>query len=209
MTWTRPQLVATAVALAFFAAAAGFAVGAEVAGDDRPSANSSDATFLLDMTAHHEQAIQMSILELRHGDDPAIETFAREILYQQGYEIGAMERQLEGWGITLQGRAQHAMAGMATDDEMEALGHARGRDADALFVRLMQDHHRGGVAMAEEAASKATTRFVRDLATRQARNQRIEIQEMERALGQLGLPASPAGWTPDRFGASDDHAHDG
>ena len=198
-------MIVTAAAVAFLAAAAGFALGAQLATDDAPSASSVDARFLLDMTAHHEQAIQLSILELRHGEEPAIQTFAREILYQQGYEIGAMERQLEDWRISRAREPVHAMAGFASGDEMNALGNARGRDADALFVRLMQDHHRGGVVMADDAVRAAKTRFVRDLATRMARAQRLEIQEMERALTQRGLATAPAGWTPDDFSEASHH----
>ena len=82
----------------------------------------------------------------------------------------------------------------------DALRNAEGADADALFLALMSDHHAGGVAMAQAAASRADDAWVVDTAQRMARIQASEIAEMEFARENAGLPATPAGFTPD-FGA--------
>lgn len=203
------QWISLVAAMAFLGGAAGFFVGVERAGA-HPGASSPDVEFLHEMSLHHEQAIQLSLLEIRHGGSPAIKKFATEIHYFQAYEIGAMERTLQTWGFDRQDFPLHRMPGMASDEEMDALADARGEAADALFVRLMQDHHRGGVAMAAAAAEDAETGWVRDLAARMAKQQRTEITEMERALAAAGLEPNPAGWTPDSFDATspseDDHS---
>jgi uncharacterized protein (DUF305 family) len=211
MSPTRAQWVVMVAAIAFLAGAVGFMLGVARADPDSPSANSVDVGFLLDMDSHHQQAIQMSLLELRHGSDATIKGFATDIHYFQGYEIGAMERQLELWGVSPQDRPSTAMRwmghptpvedmpGLATAEEMHALGNARGSEADALFVRLMQDHHRGGIDMAEYAVDHARSAFVRELAGRMARTQTLEIKEMEGVLKRSGLNLSPAGWTPGPF----------
>ena len=49
---------------------------------------------------------------------------------------------------------------MADGDELETFRSAEGTDVDALFLALMSDHHAGGVAMAEAAASGAEDEWV-------------------------------------------------
>lgn len=75
------------------------------------------------------------------------------------------------------------------------------------MLSLMQDHHRGAVQIADYAAKNAKSAWVRELAARMARNQRIEINEREQARMRTGLPANPAGCClasgPDLDGHSD------
>jgi len=193
-------------ALLFLAASVGYAVGNR--GESAPGRGSADVGFLYDMLAHHEQAVSLSHQELVNGSEPRIEAFAREILFFQGYEIGLMTQQLRSWGHRRDQPPEQAMAwmghampvdempGMASEEEQDALADARGRDADALFLALMIDHHAGGVTMAKEAARRAGTGFVRDLAERIARQQQVEINEMAMERDRLGLSASPPGFTP-------------
>lgn len=203
---TAAALVA---AFVFLAGAAGFAIGRRA--DSPPSRSSIDVGFLYDMIAHHEQALTMSNAEIRHGQDPNIRNFAREILLFQSYEIGMMQRQLEQWGYDRadpparamawmgQPVAPEAMPGMASDEELALLDAARGSAADALFVPLMQDHHRGGIHMAEHAAAEAEDEWVRELAGLMVRNQQTEITEMGLTRDRAGLPASPPGYVPARI----------
>ena len=95
------------------------------------------------------------------------------------------------------------MPGLASDAEMELMETRTGRDADALFVALMHDHHRGGIHMARYAAEHASTDFVRDLADRMAAAQSLEIDEMRFARDRLGLPERPAGYVADPISSAD------
>lgn len=204
--------MALVCALSFLAFAIGLMAGVDLGKPDRPGIGSVDVGFLQDMSSHHEQAIQMSLFEMRRGNDTTVKSFAEEIHYLQAYEIGAMERQLDDWGYSRQNRSPLAMTwmgddtpvdqmpGMATSQEFDALGAATGAQADALFVRLMQDHHRGGIGMADYAAKNAKTSFVREIAARMARLQRLEVKEMEGARGRAGLDPNPPGWTSGPFG---------
>ncbi|HUQ39984.1 MAG TPA: DUF305 domain-containing protein [Acidimicrobiales bacterium] len=202
----RGPAAVLAVALLFLAGAGGYAFGAR--GDTAPSRSSVDVGFLYDMIGHHEQALTMANAEVRHGTNPNIRNFAREIILFQSYEIGQMQRQLEHWGYERDDPPARAMAwmgtavppdsmpGMASAQELELLEDAQGATADALFVPLMQDHHRGGIHMAEHAAESGSEAWVRDLAGLMARNQRSEIIEMGLARDQAGLPKSPPGYVP-------------
>lgn len=197
----RRQWVALAVALLFLAGAVGYFIGTRDTGT--PAADSVDVGFLQDMITHHEQAIQMSMIEIVNGVEPGVQTFAREIVLFQSYEIGLMDRQLGQWGYRRENRAPVAMKwmgmsvtpetmpGLASEAELDALGDFSGRDVDGLFLKLMQDHHAGGVHMAAYAAEHASNPFVRELAARMARNQRIEIGELEGARNRASLPAQP------------------
>lgn len=198
---TAAQRVALVLALVFLAGSVGYAVGSRSGGGE-PDEASADTGFLWDMIAHHEQALVMGSLQLAAAGDARVETFAREIVQGQSYEIGLMEAYLQRWGYARargddseamgwmgHGMATAEMPGMATEAELERLGDLSGGDADALFIALMQDHHRGGVEMAEAAAAAVTDRRVRELAERIARNQAIEIKELEGTRVDLGLPA--------------------
>ena len=204
-TWL--QLVAGVAAMLFLGGSIAYV--ALTSADRPPRKGSVDVGFLYDMIAHHEQALQMANIEMANGSTPAAQVFAREILLFQAYEIGLMDRQLDRWGyqrgnppaqaMTWMGMpvAHDDMPGMASAEEMDRLSDVAGTETDALFIALMKDHHAGGVHMAQYAAEHARDQFVRDLARRMARNQRIEIAELDAARERAGLPRAPTGYEPD------------
>ncbi|MFJ6484969.1 MULTISPECIES: DUF305 domain-containing protein [unclassified Streptomyces] len=83
------------------------------------------------------------------------------------------------------------MPGMATKEELDQLGAASGRDAEVLFLQLMTDHHKGGVAMAEGCAQQCETPVERALAQGMVDAQRSELTLMADMLRQRG--AAPRG----------------
>lgn len=190
------RTIALAAALCFLAGSLGYFLGR----GRPPSADSADVGFLYDMIRHHEQAVELSSIELARGETADVKSFAREILLFQSYEIGLMDAQLDQWGYeredppdTAMGWMGHevapeAMPGYATEDQVEALRNASGREADALFLDLIQAHHRGGVSMAEAAARIVRDDDVRALAQRFASIQRAEIAELEAARQRASLP---------------------
>ena len=194
--WARvlPAVVAV-VALCALSGAIGFVVGS----GRPPGRGSVDVGFLLDMSVHHEQGAALSNLELINGETDDVLVFAREVLRDQSYDIGLMQFQLGEWGYAREEAGPEAMGwmgmalplrempGMATEEELDQLRAARGRDADELFLRLMIDHHQGGLHMAEYAADHAGDVDVRRLAARIERNQRLEIEELEAAGARTGL----------------------
>jgi uncharacterized protein (DUF305 family) len=194
--WTRvvPGVVAV-VGLCALVGIVGFVLGS----GRPPGRGSADVGFLLDMSVHHEQGVAMANLELINGDTEGVQVFAREILRDQSWDLGLMQFQLGEWGYRREQAGPRAMQwmdmdvaldempGMATEDELELLRNARGRDADAIFLSLMIEHHRGGVHMASYAAEHAGDEDVRRLAARIARNQEMEIEELEAAGARYGL----------------------
>jgi uncharacterized protein (DUF305 family) len=163
----------------------------------RPSA--VDVGFLQDMIDHHDQAVQMAAIELSNGSSSVPRNFAGDVIASQRYEIGLMDARLQDWHVdrgaptrdvmTWMGmRLPHQeMPGLASQASLDQLARATGSDADALFLRLMIEHHRGGIHMADHAASNARDARVRDLAKRMSQTQSLEIGEMQAAQTQLGL----------------------
>lgn len=212
------QTAALAAVFAFLGGAVAYVVAERA--DRPPDAGSVDVGFLQDMFIHHQQAVALSLSQVDNGSTGGAGIFAREILYFQSYEIGLMDGRLRDWGYSIDARPElamkwmgmgmdpDAMPGMASSDELDALRNAKDEaTADALFFALIRDHHLGGIAMAEQAARDASDPWVRDLASRMARNQRLEIQEMDGVRLRDGLPARPPGFEPDQrvVGSAGDH----
>jgi len=166
--------------------------------------------FVQDMTAHHQQALVL-VERLAPDADPTVRLLARQIGDSQRLEIGMMLGWLRLAGATPTdphpmswmptGHHHHAVAattmpdttmpGMATRADLDALGRARGAEADTLFLRLMYRHHQGGVAMAqafdELSIGGPVEQAARDMITTQSQESGI----MGLLLSQRG--AAPTG----------------
>jgi uncharacterized protein (DUF305 family) len=175
---------------------AGYVVGVRLT---QPPTSAVDEGFLADMTSHHDQAVELAMLQLANGSDVTTRGFAEEVLLLQRWELGLMyayqaergavqpeysiDRPTMAWmdhELPLQ-----QMPGMASEEQIARLSQATGRDADVLFLQLMQEHHRGGVHMASYAAEHARDPKVRELAARMARNQATEINEYQTEIDRL------------------------
>lgn len=83
------------------------------------------------------------------------------------------------------------MPGMATKEELTRLGAVEGRDAEVLYLQLMTDHHKGGVAMARGCATLCETPAERKLAEGMVAAQQSELTLMADMLKKRG--AAPRG----------------
>ncbi|WP_030156266.1 DUF305 domain-containing protein [Streptomyces sp. NRRL S-244] len=102
-----------------------------------------------------------------------------------GHEMGGHDM----GGVTAKPGA--LMPGMATKEELARLGAAEGRDAEVLYLQLMTDHHKGGVAMAQGCAAQCETPAERALAQGMVEAQQSELTLMADMLKQRG--AAPRG----------------
>ena len=194
--WQHPVNVLTMlVAVALIAGMLGWLIGQS--DDEAPPSNAADVGFLQDMRVHHDQAIEMANLYLdRPNIDGILGTIAREIAYGQSIEIGIMVQLLSDLGAPAQSEDGRAMAwmgmavpaeempGMATEDQVVALGDAEGADANDLFVDLMVAHHEGGIEMMDAALANAENPSVLFYAQRWRDAQVAEISEMETQLAR-------------------------
>ncbi|MER7947171.1 DUF305 domain-containing protein [Streptomyces sp. NPDC096079] len=197
----------TAVALALL-----FAGGAvTVASADRdevpstPASSSADAGFARDMSVHHQQAVEMSFIVRDRTKDEDVRRLAYDIANTQANQRGMMLGWLDLWGLpknesgvepmTWMGMGVSAdadsldgalMPGMATDAQLDELRRASGRKAEILYLKLMTEHHKGGVHMAEGCVRKCGVEIERNLAQGMVDAQRSEMALMADMLRKRG-----------------------
>jgi uncharacterized protein (DUF305 family) len=116
-----------------------------------------DVRFMQDMIPHHHQATQMAALVTGRTNQPGIIEAAGRIDASQADEIAFMQQWLADRGETVPEptshdamHTTHAMAGMASPEQMAELAAAEGRDFDRMFLQLMIRHHDGAVRMVED-----------------------------------------------------------
>jgi uncharacterized protein (DUF305 family) len=195
-------VLAVLAAAALLVIGGGLAVIAGIGGNRPPGEPSVDAGFARDMTTHHAQAVQMAQVVRDTGTDPQVRLLAYDIETQQLGQMGQMRGWLQTWGLTQESdvppmawMSSHdhgavasggLMPGMATTAELDKLRALSGRPLDVYFLQLMIRHHEGGLPMARDAATHATLPYVRDLASRMAQAQQVEVVTMEQMLRERG-----------------------
>jgi len=189
---------ALVVAALVIAGATGWLLGER--GSSSVSAASVDAGFARDMSAHHDQAVQMAGYTRDHTGNPSIELLAYDIETAQYVELGQMQGWLDSWGLSrsstipqmswMRGHdhleANGLMPGMATQAEINKLLSLTGKPLDIYFLQLMIRHHQGGLPMARYAAEHAAVDYVRDLCQKIVAGQSAEIVTMEQMLRERG-----------------------
>lgn len=204
----RSVPIGRVVALVLVALFIGGAVTYAVSQEHPPGSDSIDVGFFQDMTAHHEQAVQLAQIALRNGEDPTVRIFAQEVILAQQWELGRMYQKLRDWGASTDRQETamewmgmpvptSAMPGLATEEQVAGLRAARGAEADALFLDLIAEHHRGGAQMAAAAAQSAGDETVRELAAVMERNQSLEIAEYRQVAERLGYDIEIEPYDPD------------
>ncbi|MEV0299158.1 DUF305 domain-containing protein [Nocardia sp. NPDC050710] len=180
-----------------------------------PVLDSVEIGFAQDMTAHHQQALQM-VQRLDPNAAPTVRRLAQQLADSQRTEIGTMLGWLRlakatplsprpmAWMHAETGASHHhssatqhdgsaasgtGMPGMATTAELDALAAARGRDAEIQFLRLMLRHHRGGITMAQVADQLLTHGPVKESA-------RSMLQAQSQEVGIIGLLLTQLGGEP-------------
>lgn len=161
-----------------------------------PAEGSPEAGFARDMQAHHQQAVEMSMLVRDRTDDPEIRQLAYDAARTQQHQAGQMYGWLSVWGLPqaspgpamawMDGDTKHnpspggpTMPGMATAAELEALEDAEGLRAEQLYLDLMIPHHQAGVVMAQAVLERTENPAVRSLAQSIVTSQQAEIGYLE------------------------------
>lgn len=150
-----------------------------------------DVGFSQSMAAHHNQAIAMTnaIRDRVHGE---VAVIADGIGTKQLFEIGQFEGWLKLWEEPVAAadpmrwmstnHQGHPMPGAISSADLADLQRAEGAQLRRLFLELMLRHHRGGIAMASQAAQHATLAPVRELAARIVVDQTLEAQRLAQLL---------------------------
>ncbi len=155
--------------------------------------NATDVTFATDMIPHHRQALDMAGVAQSKAATPEVKALADRIAKAQEPEIATMSGWLTAWGapVPSPGAMHHDMGdkvqmpGMMTDQEMQALSRASGKDFDAMFLQMMIKHHQGAVEMARTEQAQGQDAAAKQLAAKIEADQTAEIAEMQRLLAKV------------------------
>ncbi|OKK08205.1 hypothetical protein AMK26_04070 [Streptomyces sp. CB03234] len=210
---TRTQwaaVTAVVLALLFAGAATVASAGPETGGGAAaaPAVDSADAGFARDMSVHHQQAVEMSFIVRDRTKDEEVRRLAYDIANTQANQRGMMLGWLDMWGLpkvtpgvepmawmgahhgsaggSTGGSADGLMPGMATAAQLDQLRAASGRQAEILYLRLMTEHHKGGVHMAQGCVDTCRPGVERDLAQGMVDAQESEIALMADLLKKRG-----------------------
>ncbi|MFJ8853387.1 DUF305 domain-containing protein [Streptomyces sp. NPDC102437] len=93
---------------------------------------------------------------------------------------------MAGTGTGYRAHDGSLMPGMATRTELDRLRSASGRAAEVQYLRLMTEHHKGGVDMARGCAKLCTVKAEKRLAGGMVEAQRSELDEMAGMLAARG-----------------------
>ncbi|MCT9930004.1 DUF305 domain-containing protein [Planotetraspora sp. A-T 1434] len=183
---------------------------------DTPGDASPEAGFARDMAIHHSQAVEMSFIVRDKTSDGPLRTLSYDIITTQTAQRGMFMGWLQQWGLTqasslppmawmsghghgggavsgaTPGGMPGRMPGMASDEEMNRLRSAQGKDAEVLFLQLMIRHHEGGVEMADGLLKLSDRPEVRSLAQHIVDGQTAEIRLMTGLLAERGAQPMPS-----------------
>jgi uncharacterized protein (DUF305 family) len=164
-----------------------------------PGDSSAEAGFLRDMSTHHAQAVEMSMIAHANSTDAGIISLSADIALTQHGQIGYMQAWLRDWGLSPTG-SEPAMAwmpgsegsvvnglmpGMATPEQMDRLRTATGKELNVQFLTLMRAHHLGGIHMAQEILRLSGHKDVTWLAETTVTSQQGEINLIDDLLEKV------------------------
>ena len=166
----------------------------------------ADVHFISAMIGHHAQAIIMAQLAPTHGASQQIRTLAGRVINAQQDEIALMQQWLRDRGqpvpeptrtgvkMTMGGMTHDmSMPGMLTEEQLQQLDRAQGKEFDELFLALMIQHHQGAVTMVKELFSTrgaGLDETVFKLASDVNVDQTTEIARMQKMLVALKTGAT-------------------
>ncbi|MER5364329.1 DUF305 domain-containing protein [Streptomyces sp. NPDC002722] len=103
----------------------------------------------------------------------------------EGHSAKGMDG-MPGMGTGYRAHDGSLMPGMATRTELDRLRTASGRAAEIRYLRLMTEHHKGGIDMARGCARLCTVKAEKRLARGMVEAQQSELDEMARLLAARG-----------------------
>lgn len=158
----------------------------EASGVVPPPPNEADRAYVAMMIVHHEQALAMARFAPDRAESATVKGLADRIRFSQEPEIGAMKQwQRTNGQVGSHGGDHGSMPGMATQEQLNALGAARGKDFDRMFLQLMIAHHEGALKMATDVRAAGANIQVEEMADDVIATQSDEINRMKSLLTTL------------------------
>ncbi len=156
--------------------------------------NHTDVAFMQMMIPHHAQAIDMAELAPERAASDVVRRLAERIKAAQGPEILSMAAWLADRNLAVPKagddmsdfdhgqHGHHSLTGMLSEAQMKRLAAARGTEFDRRFLKGMIQHHRGAIAMANDANPEVSDVLVSELVADVNASQSAEINRMRDLL---------------------------
>lgn len=178
--WLALLLVLLAIGLAWFLGRSSTST---------PLEGSADVIFARDMIAHHTQAVDMALRVRDRSSDPELRLLAFDMLSGQENQRGQMMAWLDVWNVSQNGdtapmNGNGSMMGMASQQDVNSISSLAVKDAEIKFLQLMIRHHQGGIFMAEDVLSRASSPQVKRLARAVINGQQGDIAAMTSLLAR-------------------------
>ena len=147
-----------------------------------PLSGNADVDFARQMIPHHQAAVDMAKIQLKHGRDERLKKFNEWIIFAQELEIAYMKHWLarRDNGAEIQGAKDYFGEAMATMHHGMMIDYTG--DADVDYVRGMIPHHQGAVDMAGIWMTLGTDPDLKPLSNEIFNSQTYEIGWMQRWL---------------------------
>jgi len=149
------------------------------------SPGEADVTFAQQMTAHHQQAVEMAQLAADRAGSDEVRALAARTAAAQGPEIETMTGWLDAWGADAPMSGMTDIPGAMSEAEMGRLAGLSGTAFDREFLTMMISHHQGALAMAETEQTDGSDPAAVALAGSIVADQTAQLAEMQSLLGRL------------------------
>jgi uncharacterized protein (DUF305 family) len=178
--------------------------------DGQDAAIETDGAFIVEMTAHHESALQMAEMAKERAQHPEIRRLGREILATQRAEIDQLETIHQTLFAQPVAEGEHGTLGLQPHESGMGMDQAdldTAKPFDRAFIDMMVLHHQGAIRMARVQLDEGLDAGLKALSRRIISTQSREIEQMNAWREQWYGAPSPAGGVPAE-GESDDPSHD-
>lgn len=159
----------------------------------------TDGAFIVEMTPHHEAAVEMAEIATRKAEHSETKELARAIIAAQNREIdelAAIHTDLFGIPVS---QGEHGSLGMEAHEmgmDGDVMMLASEEPFDRAFIDMMIPHHQGAIRMARVELESGEDDRLMDLSEAIVDAQSREIEEMNAWREEWYGSASPAGGIP-------------
>lgn len=166
----------------------------------------TDGAFIVEMTPHHEAAVEMAEIATRKAEHPETKELAQAIVAAQNNEIdelAAIHTDLFGMPVS---QGEHGSLGIEAHEmgmDGDAMMLASERPFDRAFIDMMIPHHQGAIRMARVELESGEDDRLMSLSEEIIEAQSREIEEMNAWREEWYGSPSPAGGIPAEEEASD------
>ncbi|MEU6410616.1 DUF305 domain-containing protein [Microbispora sp. NPDC046933] len=149
------------------------------AADPSTGSNAADVAFARQMIPHHLQALEMAGLAQARAGDLWLREFAAKVAVARDTDTRTLKGWLDMWGAEPLPR-DHAMPGMQTRAEIEALAKLNGPSFDRKYVTLMIEHDNGAIKLARTEQADGAFAGAKALAVATATSLGAEVKELKK-----------------------------